>query len=490
MEAVLKVLYEDNESIILNWNKMYDNTNYILFGKDELFNDIKIQNVDTNTLVLNKKGISDKYVGVYIAYVTDIEDEYGESIIDKTNTISFSNKVLIVRTGKMIESYNSYSISMDVDKDYDMYYIYEKDNDNYNLVVESYNHIVTSNIFNKDKCYKIEAYNKEDDKYVLVAKSLDIKYSDDVLSKDRVDVSIIINLLSGDKSLSRCLDSIITSSKLCKDIILISNNSKENNDLIKWYKEKYKDLIKVIDSSDIPLYEGLELGIKEASGDYIHFMDSSDCIFYRSYENVVKCFERTGADIVTFKTIFKDNDGAKNEWFNVDSKEMYYTETCKDFVDGNKVSLFFNRLFNKVYRSSLIKKHNVPKLDLYVDVAYSLVLFSYANKIVLDNNAYYVYYDKNISFDNKNKGTLYVEALFYILSDCDKDNLDYLMYLGFDSLREYIKRFNESDNRRIKDDGYLNGTINVLNKYDYKNNELIANDIELINLLDSIKNID
>ena len=167
MNRELKVLFDDDKSIVLMWEKSKDSScEYIVVGKDENFNDIRILTTKDTKLTLDKKDIK-KYISITIEYIIKYDNK--EVVIDRTNTIDIDNTMYKYLQVKAIKSYKNITLLIESQDIYDKYYIYEKDNDNYNLIIESEDFIINSDKFKKNKTYKIEAYKKVEEEYKLFA---------------------------------------------------------------------------------------------------------------------------------------------------------------------------------------------------------------------------------------------------------------------------------------------------------------------------------
>lgn len=105
-------------------------------------------------------------------------------------------------------------------------------------------------------------------------------------------VSIITATNNSEITIEDCIKSILSQNYLNIEFIIIDNNSSDSTlNIIDRYRLKNKS-IRLISESDNGLYEALNKGIKNASGDIIGFLHSDD-LFYdcNSVFDVVSCFE-------------------------------------------------------------------------------------------------------------------------------------------------------------------------------------------------------
>ncbi len=117
-------------------------------------------------------------------------------------------------------------------------------------------------------------------------------------------VSVIVPVYNAEEYLEDCLDSIEEQTVDKKDIelILINDGSKDNSHKIcEKYAEKYS-YIKYINKENTGVSKTRNMGIRNAKGKYILFLDSDDKLTSNSIENIVKFFDSVydQVDLVTY----------------------------------------------------------------------------------------------------------------------------------------------------------------------------------------------
>jgi glycosyltransferase involved in cell wall biosynthesis len=87
-------------------------------------------------------------------------------------------------------------------------------------------------------------------------------------------ISIIINVLNGEKTLRYCLDSALSQTFDNFEVVVFDNGSTDRTAEI---CADFKDLIKYVKRNNtVTLYKARNLAVDEAEGDYIAFMDCDD----------------------------------------------------------------------------------------------------------------------------------------------------------------------------------------------------------------------
>jgi glycosyltransferase involved in cell wall biosynthesis len=90
-------------------------------------------------------------------------------------------------------------------------------------------------------------------------------------------ISIIIPTYNSEKTLSKCLHSIIDQSFSAFEILIIDNRSVDSTlEIAKSYND---ERINFLSEEDAGIYSAMNKGIKKASGQWLYFMGSDDVLF-------------------------------------------------------------------------------------------------------------------------------------------------------------------------------------------------------------------
>lgn len=192
-------------------------------------------------------------------------------------------------------------------------------------------------------------------------------------------LSIIVPVYNTEKYLRECLDSIIRQTCDSIEIILINDGSTDGSGMImQEYKQKYPDLIRVINQENHGIGYTRNKGIELANGKYITFIDSDDTIENDYCERMCEKAEAESLDMVVC------------DFYEVDEKS--HEKKCIDLLHFEKTDikhapeLIFeinSSPWNKVYRTELVKESGVrfPEELKYEDVVYLLKFMGICNAI-------------------------------------------------------------------------------------------------------------
>ncbi len=119
------------------------------------------------------------------------------------------------------------------------------------------------------------------------------------MSKKLSIIVPVYNMESDDK-LTYCLDSLIIQDVEDFEIIAVDDASTDGSyEILKNYAERFPGIFKAI-HSDVNRHQGgaKNIGLKEACGEWIGFIDADDWIAPDMYSRMIKLAEETGAGVV------------------------------------------------------------------------------------------------------------------------------------------------------------------------------------------------
>lgn len=202
-------------------------------------------------------------------------------------------------------------------------------------------------------------------------------------------ISIIIPYYNSLNTIERCLLSIPRERNL--EIIIVDDGSQDpvkfNNDTI-----KEDSRIRIISIPHIGVSGARNVGIQNATGDYIHFVDSDDTLLPR-IKDIYQ--QETVADILVF--------GAKVELLSnrfchksvLPSREIVYDNPKKAFFEEDSCKPY---VWNCLYKRSFIIKNRLlfnENLVIGEDIAFQIEAFSIATACHFLPIEGYVYYFGN-----------------------------------------------------------------------------------------------
>lgn len=210
--------------------------------------------------------------------------------------------------------------------------------------------------------------------------------------------SIIVPVFNSEKSIRKCIESILTQNFKDFEIITIDDGSSDNSlEILKEYS-KVDCRVKVYHFENSGVSISRQRGISFASGKYLLFVDSDDSINPELLENIYSAIcGFNNPDIIRYqcKLIGDAPHKDHNRYNFTDSicKPMSGMEALKNWsVTGKKYAVYWLFAFKKtLFANDTL----IPCLKCYEDVASIPVLIAKSKKVVTINFFGYNYYCSN-----------------------------------------------------------------------------------------------
>lgn len=209
-------------------------------------------------------------------------------------------------------------------------------------------------------------------------------------------VSVIIPVYNSEKYLRECLDSVINQTLREIEIICVDDGSTDGSLSILREYEKKNPCIKTITQPNSGVSAARNMGLRNANGVYIAFLDSDDYVdpdtYHRAYQEAVS----KKADIV----VFGGDTFPELRWADM------AMETRNICYHGDSVKALFHETgsipfpVNKLYRRELFRKNDLwfdETLRLGEDQALMFDLFPVADTVAYIRENFYHYRQHDVS---------------------------------------------------------------------------------------------
>ncbi len=166
-------------------------------------------------------------------------------------------------------------------------------------------------------------------------------------------ISVIVPVYNVEKYLDECVASIVNQTYKKLEIILVDDGSSDNSPIIcdKWAKKDSR--IKVIHKKNGGQSEARNVGLDNATGDYIGFIDSDDYIDSTMYEKLLYSFCREKNIGITSCQLYTNRNGK----IGILSEKWEISEPFilkgEDYAANKIQELSLHSACNKLYRAEL-----------------------------------------------------------------------------------------------------------------------------------------
>ena len=121
-------------------------------------------------------------------------------------------------------------------------------------------------------------------------------------------LSIIIPVYNAENTLRKCLDSILEQNYTDYEIILVNDGSQDSSEKIILEYAKENNKIKYISKENSGVADSRNIGVKNATGEYIVFVDSDDYVKNTTFTDIESYLEK-GIELIKWKGILVNKDG-------------------------------------------------------------------------------------------------------------------------------------------------------------------------------------
>lgn len=254
-------------------------------------------------------------------------------------------------------------------------------------------------------------------------------------------ISIIIPVYKVPESyLRRCIESAINQTYKNIEIVIVDDESPDNCGMI---CDEYanKDIrVKVIHQKNKGLSGARNTGVKNATGDWIMFVDGDDYIGASTCELLFNVRKYSNLDIICFSYVRENNKLSQKCEFNGIEEKLYTGNECKFLQE--KVLDFeahFSTAGGKLIKRELLIKnkifHNEELRQGAEGIEFNIRLFEKAQNVLIVKKYlyHYIYNKESISNKHSEKNHYFVLSCFeiikkYVEQSSNRDKLLQLLY--------------------------------------------------------------
>lgn len=251
-------------------------------------------------------------------------------------------------------------------------------------------------------------------------------------------VSIIVPVYNAEKTIKKCIDSILIQTYTNFELILINDGSKDSSlNILKKYENLDKSVI-IISQNNAGVSTARNRGIKESKGEYILFVDSDDYIEENTLEILVKASEvNNNLDLaIGGLSIVKDNN-AKH--LNAISEDKIFNNL--EFLSKNELFKFIVGPCGKLFKTEIIKNNNIKfdeSLSLGEDTIFVLEYLKYTKDVKFISENLYFINETEGSLSRRNRLDIFENIM--IIYDKSKEVLEYRNEYKFNKIVPFYIR--------------------------------------------------
>lgn len=212
-------------------------------------------------------------------------------------------------------------------------------------------------------------------------------------------VSIIIPAYNVEKYIKECLESISNQTYKNIEVIIIDDGSIDNTpSIVKTFCDE-DNRFRLLTNPNKGVSSARNYGISISSGRYIMFLDSDDFYDLNAVEYMLQSIIDNQCDwgICNYINKYDDSEENNNVHFIQENNKYDITDYLKQSaIEFN--SLYVGVLWNKIYRSDIIKTNKIlfdETINLGEDSLFNLEYIKYVKTIYISSKCLYYHYMSN-----------------------------------------------------------------------------------------------
>lgn len=214
--------------------------------------------------------------------------------------------------------------------------------------------------------------------------------------EDQPLITVIVPVYKAELYIHDCIKSILSQSYENLEVIIVDDGSPDScPSICDFYAEK-DSRVCVIHKENEGSYQARKTGLKNASGEYVTFVDSDDWVDINYIEELYRVIEKNNADI------------ASCDFFYVHGKKTFIkkevpAETGMSTIHKLLEGSLDGYTWLKLIKTSLIKENfyiDIGRIALWEDILTSIELYYYSQQIAYISKPLYYYRYNNQSLCN------------------------------------------------------------------------------------------
>lgn len=292
---------------------------------------------------------------------------------------------------------------------------------------------------------------------------------------DNPKISIIVPAYNAEKTIIKCVDSLLNQTYKNLEIILVDDCSTDNTAaMCEELSEKDPRVFFSSTFKNSGPSKTRNIGIGMATGDWIAFVDSDDWIDQETYEVAIQYANRYNAECIVWS--YTSEYGLVSKEKHIYDGDMVFTGQYSNMILIDTIGPVKNRLahpellhsigvtWNKLFKAETIQKNGIVYYDLdeigIEDLFFSVqyfMLISTATTVYIDRCFYHYVKTDSLSVSNKYKPT-YIQRTKKVADSIEKlfgCRDDKLIYMKALKNRIALSLINIGLNEIAADDGMV-----------------------------------
>ncbi len=171
-------------------------------------------------------------------------------------------------------------------------------------------------------------------------------------------VSIIVPVYNAEKTLRRCVDSILHQEYADFELLLVDDGSRDGSAALCDDFAREDGRVRVIHKENAGVSAARNDAMDLARGDYLQFLDSDDWITPEATKLLVRTAQAEGCDLVIadFYRVVGDRVSHKS---GIEEDGVLTREAFAAYMMENPADFYYGVIWNKLYRRDIVERHRL-----------------------------------------------------------------------------------------------------------------------------------
>jgi len=268
-------------------------------------------------------------------------------------------------------------------------------------------------------------------------------------------ISVIIPVYNVEKYLRQCLDSVVNQTLQDIEIICVNDGSTDSSLQILEEYAQNDSRIKIINKSNSGYGASMNVGLDNATGEYIGIVEPDDFIGLDMYENLYKLASNNNLDFV--KGSFYNYKSYPKESFDL-NRCFADSQICNKIIKPNLYAIAFNMgasIWSAIYKKEFLLKNDIRFLETsgasFQDTSFWVKVFLSADRAMFIDKVYNYY-----RIDNENSSVKSNSKIFCICDEMHElekryaDNKEFMTIINSLKIETYTWNYERLDKKGRK----------------------------------------
>lgn len=206
-------------------------------------------------------------------------------------------------------------------------------------------------------------------------------------------ISFVVPCYNSEDYMEKCIDSLLIGKDDVEIIIVDDGSTDKTSKIADRYQKKYPTIVKAIHQPNGGHGEGINTGLKHATGKYFKVVDSDDWVDKKAYKEILKKVKKIDADLIVMNYVYTYTDGRENQTINFSNVFKNNEVIGWDQIGRFKATQYLS-LHSMMYKKSVLDeaKIKLPKHVFYEDNLFIYLPLPYTKSIYYLDVDFYQYF--------------------------------------------------------------------------------------------------